>query len=139
MILFLPGVIWARIDIVWARQSKASDVEFFVLSFLYGLASYAVTYALFELFVGDFEVISIEKPNIFNYSIAYELICATFISFAGGIAWLYASNYKIMARFLQFIRATKQYGDEDVWDFTFNSRSKSVGFINWRDFEQKLG
>jgi hypothetical protein len=35
-------------------------------------------------------------------------------------------------------RATKTYGDEDVWGFTFNSRSAAVEYIHFRDLENKV-
>jgi hypothetical protein len=51
---------------------------------------------------------------------------------------LYATNWKLLTRFLQCIRATKRYGDEDVWDFTFNSREAEVEYVNVRDFEKEI-
>jgi hypothetical protein len=39
---------------------------------------------------------------------------------------------------LQKIGATKRFGDEDVWDFTFNSNDTRVEFVHFRDFEQKV-
>ncbi|MBO1022918.1 hypothetical protein IPV08_23455 [Methylobacterium sp. SD274] len=138
ILLFLPGVVWARLDVAWARKSKPSDIEFFVLSFLYGIASYAITYGIYTLFGANFELINIDKPALFTGAVVKEVLIATVVSFICGLLWLYASNYKITARFLQYINATKRFGDEDVWDFTFNSRSKSVVYVHWRDFDQKL-
>lgn len=39
---------------------------------------------------------------------------------------------------MQLIRATKRYGDEDVWDFTFNARDRTVEFVHLRDFDKKI-
>jgi hypothetical protein len=38
------------------------------------------------------------------------------------------------------IGATKRYGDEDVWDYTFNAHASiaSVEYIHFRDFEKEL-
>ena len=41
-------------------------------------------------------------------------------------------------RFMQRIRATKRYGDEDVWDFTFNDHDRNVEYVNLRDFDKKI-
>ncbi|MGW5841122.1 hypothetical protein ACWFZ6_24340 [Methylorubrum extorquens] len=138
IVLFLPGVVWAKLDSSWARRKRPSDVEFFVLSFLYGMTSYIITYFIYWLVGANFELINVDKPSVFNENTLKEVFIATIVSFIGGVVWLYASNYKWMARLLQNIGATKRFGDEDVWDFTFNSRSPSVNYINWRDFEQKL-
>jgi hypothetical protein len=54
------------------------------------------------------------------------------------ILWLYIVNYKLLTRFLQKIGATKTYGDEDVWDFTFNSQRAVVEYVHFRDFENKI-
>lgn len=50
---------------------------------------------------------------------------------------MYFENYKLLAKFVNGIGATKSYGDEDVWDFLLNSSSKSVEYVNFRDFSNK--
>lgn len=32
----------------------------------------------------------------------------------------------------------KKYGDEDVWDFTFNSSDVETEYVHFRDFEHQL-
>ncbi len=54
------------------------------------------------------------------------------------IGWLYLSNYKLIMRALQLIKATRRFGDEDVWDYTFNSRDPSVEYVHVRDFANEL-
>ncbi len=39
---------------------------------------------------------------------------------------------------LQKIHATKRYGDEDVWEFMFNSSRAEAEYIHLRDFEKKI-
>lgn len=36
------------------------------------------------------------------------------------------------------IKATKTYGDEDVWDFTFNSSDAAVEYVHFRDFANRI-
>ena len=55
-----------------------------------------------------------------------------------GVLTLYAENHKLFTRFVQLIGATKTYGDEDVWDFVFNSSSNAVSFVHFRDFDQRV-
>jgi hypothetical protein len=52
--------------------------------------------------------------------------------------WLYTNTYKLVTRFLQWIKATKRYGDEDVWVYTFNSGRPEVEYIHLRDYEKKI-
>ncbi len=48
-IIFLPGLIWARLDARYAMKSKPSDVEFFIRAFLFGITSYVVTFLVYAL------------------------------------------------------------------------------------------
>lgn len=137
-ILFLPGVVWARLDASWARQEKPSDTEFFVRAFLFGLTSYVIDFLLYSLFGRDFQLVNLSEPTLLSRSIVLEIGSATLIGFVMAVVWIYVSTQKWMARGLQAIGATKRFGDEDVWDFTFNSRKKSVEFVHVRDFEQKV-
>jgi hypothetical protein len=54
------------------------------------------------------------------------------------VLWLYASTYKLLTQLLQQIKATKRYGDEDVWDYTFNSGRPDVEYVHVRDFDKKI-
>ena len=60
------------------------------------------------------------------------------IAFVLAILWLYFHNHKILGWFLQKIQATKKFGDEDVWDFVFNSSMEEVEYIHIRDFKKEL-
>jgi hypothetical protein len=60
------------------------------------------------------------------------------IAVLGGIAFLYMENYKVVTWIAQKIGATRTFGDEDVWDFVFNSSSRSVNYLFFRDFEQRV-
>jgi hypothetical protein len=46
-VIFLPGIIWARLDAGFAAKVKPSDIEFFLRAFLFGLATYAAEFLLF--------------------------------------------------------------------------------------------
>ncbi len=141
-ILFLPGLIWAGLDARYVLQSKPSDSEFFLRAFLFGLASYAITFIIYSLCGQSFTIVVIENIGTHNDvvtpSIFKEVLVATAISFILAVLWIYAASYKLLWNFLRLIRATKRYGDEDVWDFTLNSRETAVEYIHFRDFENKL-
>jgi hypothetical protein len=85
---------------------------------------------IFEL---DADSKKLLQPEIFP-----EIIFAVLISIAGGVLSLYVENHKLFTRFVQQIGATKRYGDEDVWDFVFNSSSPAAGFVHLRDFDQRV-
>ena len=63
-----------------------------------------------------------------------EILVSVVVAFVLAIVWMYAATYKLLVRLLIKIRATKKYGDEDVWDFTFNSSQEEIQYVHVRDF-----
>lgn len=140
-ILFLPGIIWARLDVRYALNEKPSDLDFAVRAFIFGLASYAVTFIIYTVAGWGFTLVDLGdagSKSIVSRAVVTQILCATAIGVALAIIWIYAATYKLTTRFLQLIQATKTYGDEDVWDFTFNSRNAAVEYIHFRDLENKV-
>jgi hypothetical protein len=140
-IIFLPGLIWARLDARFALTAKPSDTEFVIRAFVFGLASYAVTFGLYSLFGWTFTVADLGDAGthtIVNAAIAKEIVSALVVGLVLSIIWIYAATYKWLTRFLQIIGATRTYGDEDVWDCTFNSPRPEVEYVNFRDFDNKV-
>lgn len=140
-ILLLPGVLWARIDTAYGNKRDQSQFEFGIRVLLFGLTSYAATYILFSALNIPFEMIDLANAadkNVLTRGMVVQTLWAILIGFAASIIWLYAVNYKILTRILQGIGATKRYGDEDVWEFTFNSNSSDVQFVHIRDFPNRV-
>lgn len=140
-VIFLPGIIWARFDARYAGREKRSDLDFFIAAFVYGVVAYAMTFVLFLLFKRPFHMIDLKGAKddlVLTQAIGIEILVATGVGFVLGIVWVYASTWKWLTRVLQFIKATKRYGDEDVWDFTFNSPGESSRYVNVRDFDKKI-
>jgi hypothetical protein len=46
-VVFLPGIIWARLDASYAAKTKPTDVEFFLRAFIFGITIYTVEFILF--------------------------------------------------------------------------------------------
>lgn len=140
-ILLLPGVIWAHMETRFVTGTKPTQTEFLVRSLLFGLTSYAITYLVYYKAGWSFRMVELEKvaaENVFNPDIAWQIILATGVGFVLSVLWLYAERYKLLTRFLQCIGATNAYGDEDVWDYTLNSRDAASEYVHFRDFENQL-
>lgn len=43
-IVFLPGLIWAQLDVRYAQKAKPSQAEFLIRAFIFGLMTYAAVY-----------------------------------------------------------------------------------------------
>lgn len=140
-VIFLPGLIWAGLDSRYALKSKPSEFQYILRAFLFGIASYVVTFSLYSGLGCAFSLSDISdaaSKGIFTPAIAKEIASATLVGTILAVLWLYVSNYKVDTRLLQWIGATKTYGDEDVWDFTFNSSAAAVEYVHFRDFENKI-
>lgn len=140
-VFFIPGLIWAGIDSQFGRKTQQSDIQFFLSAFKFGIVSYVVTYLIYTLFGSNFAIGDISSANtkfVIDKEIFKEIALATVVGFILSILWLYATTYKVLTRILQAVGATKAYGDEDVWDYTFNSSNAAVEYVHFRDFDKNL-
>ena len=140
-LIFLPGILWASLDSRYAAKSERTQVEKAVTAFLFGVVAYVATFLLYN-FVGRsfdiFEAINSGGTAINFSNIADEIISSTVVSFILALLWLYAATNKVLPKFLQKIGATKKYGDEDVWDYMFNSASPIAEYVYYRNFDKKI-
>jgi hypothetical protein len=124
-----------------ANSEKLLSTQFDILrrTFLFGLISYAASFGGYKLLGLPFEVVDPKKDVTFlNGVFVTEIGVTSLVALVLSILWLYSTNYKLLTRFMQAIRATNRYGDEDVWDFILNADSPSVEYINLRDFDKEI-
>jgi len=122
-------------------KKEQSSQDFVISAFLYGLLSYALVFLGYAILNVPFQLIdagSADKKSVITTSVSREIVWALAVSFGCAIINVYLSTYSIPFRMLRLIGATKRYGSEDVWDYTFNLKSASVEYVHVRDFEQKL-
>lgn len=140
-LIFLPGIIWARLDARYARQSKPSQTELLINVFVFGLVAYLATYLVYLIpcvsAVGSFNltVIAIEDgaAATLQRSVVDDILVATAMSLLLAPGWLMIQRRKWVVRFLKWIGATNRYGDEDVWDYILSSDDPRSLFVNVRD------
>lgn len=147
-IVFLPGIIWATIDARFGRGVRPTEFYLVLRAFLFGLVAHGITFLIYGVLNWPYELPQITEATkpvwgdspqpIFEARLVHEILMAIGVASILAIGWLYLSNYKIIVRGLQAIRATRRYGDEDVWDYTFNSRDASVEYVHVRDFANEL-
>lgn len=144
IVIFVPGIIWERIDAQYGRERATQQWDILRRTFVFGLVAYLMTFGLFwcvslKFDTWAFQLFDFKKDAAFLDARAFHQIsAASVVALACAIVWLYASNYKWITRVLQTIRATKRYGDEDVWELTFNSGRTEVEYLHLRDFDKKL-
>ena len=138
-IVFLPGLIWAQIDAGYVAKKKSGQVEFIIRAFLFGLFSYAIVFIGYGLAGKSFSSVDIDasaQSGIVISDFVDEILSSVPTSFVLALMWAYMSKYKLLARFLIKIGATKKYGDEDIWDLTFNSSQARTEYVHVRDFDK---
>lgn len=139
--MFLPGIIWARLDARYDPKPDQSNLDFLISAFIYGIATYVVVFLAYSLIDRQFIFIDFKEAqnkSVLTRSIAEEIVAATAAGTMLGVVGVYFSTWKILNRSLQAIKATKRFGDEDVWDYTFNSPGIASQYVNVRDFDKKI-
>jgi hypothetical protein len=103
---------------------------------MFGLTVYVITYMIYAAIGVDFYIPELRRDTAFIADRKYilEFVVAMTVGISCSMLWLYAFNYKIPGRILRAIKATKKYGDEDLWDFIFNSRDRRVEYVYMRDY-----
>jgi hypothetical protein len=144
VIIFVPGIIWERFDAQYGPNKSTQQWDIIRRTFVFGLSAYVVTFCIYWLasfyFTGlNFQVFQFKKDVEFLDGAALKLIFyASLVSVICALVSLYGNNYKLLTQLLQRIGATRRYGDEDVWDFTFNSGKPEVEYVHVRDFDKKI-
>jgi hypothetical protein len=139
-LIFIPGFVWMKIHSRYGFKGAKTQFDLILNAFIFGVLSYTFLYIIYrynnwplKLFDLDVDSKRLLQPELFP-----EILLAVAISIICGVLPLYFENHKLFTRFVQTIGATKTYGDEDVWDFVFNSSSSAVDFVHFRDFEQRV-
>lgn len=137
----MPGLIWAQIDASYAAKVKQGQVQFILKAFLFGLLTYLISFAGYRLVGKEFSELDIDattKTLLLLNSFVDEIAISTGLSLVLAFIWLYLAKHKVLVRILEWMRATNRYGDEDVWDYTFNSSMPNVQYVHVRDFQKGI-
>lgn len=136
-LIFMPGIIWAKIDAKYGAGLKPDQATLLTRAFLFGLATYAVLFLIYLGFGKTFgySPLGSNLENIDLVALADEIAWSIPLSFLLSILWLWAVRYRLLMKFLHKINASRRYGDEDVWSYTFNSDQADVEYIHLRDLE----
>ena len=139
-LIFMPGFIWMKIHTRYGAKGEVTQFDMILNAFIFGVISYVILDGIYaargatlEIFNIDTDAKKLIQPKVFT-----EIVYAMGIAIVASLLTLYAENYKLFTRLVQKIGASKRFGDEDVWDFVFNSSSQTVNYVYFRDFEQRV-
>ncbi len=131
----IPGIItYFLLSKLIGRVGK-NTIDIVLLIFLFSILSYSI-YDLFSPSNDIIDKLFNETNNVKFNDILWSSIVAIIISFI--LSYFY--RYNILNWFGQKIKATKKYGDEDVWHYFHNApeKQKNDGWIYIRDHKLDL-
>ncbi|MHB8886869.1 MAG: hypothetical protein ACYC5H_17635 [Methylovirgula sp.] len=139
-VIFLPGFIWMKIHMHYGAKGTKTQFDMILNAFIFGIIAYATLLAIYSVKGTTLNILNIDSDSkrLLDPKIIPEIVYAIIIAVSEGIIYLYIENFKLFTLFVQWIKATKTFGDEDVWDFMFNSRSNGMGYVHFRDFAQHV-
>ncbi len=147
-VVFLPGLIWSTIvDRLCTRTRARSESSRVLRAFGFGVASYfvyfIVYYAGFRLWFGVWPAVLAgitSAPGVGDLRVLrpQDILFTSLLAAVLAVLWAAGSNRKVFMRLMQWLRVTRKYGDEGVWEFTFNRGTPSVEYVNVRDFENRV-
>jgi Family of unknown function (DUF6338) len=139
-LIFIPGFIWMKIHCLYGYKGEKKQFDLILNTFIFGVLSYAILYVIYHLLGSHLRLFDLDADNkkLIQPEIFPEIFYAAIIAVIGGIVTLYIENYKLFTTFVRKIGATNTFGDEDLWDYVFNLRSKNSDFVHLRDFEQRV-
>lgn len=135
--------MWAALHGRFVVRQKMSNFQFVLYAFIFGVVSYVVTGSVYSIFGEQLPVmaylLAADKSKIPNELFSLrDLAAVTVTALVLAIAWIYLETYKLAARFLNLIKATKKSGNVDVWNFTLNSSKPEVEYVQVRDFAKEI-
>jgi hypothetical protein len=145
--VFMPGLVWTVVvDTLTVAKTKRSTFSTALRAFGFGLGAYFVYFLAYYLWhrwhdhAWPVLLDGIKSTGVENLRLLrpIDVFRTTAIAPLLAIFWSLAANRKWFLRIMQKIRVTRRFGDESVWDFTFNLNTPAVEYVNLRDFENHV-
>lgn len=136
-LIFMPGIIWANIDAKYGAGLKPQQTTLIIRAFLFGMATYTALFLIYS-FCGKtfgYAALASDPEKVDFLQLKDEIAWSIPLSFVLSVLWLWFVRYRLLKKLLHLIRASKRYGDEDVWSYTLNSGQAHVEYVHFRDLE----
>jgi hypothetical protein len=139
-LIFLPGFIWLKIHMRFGAKGETTQFDMILNAFIFGVISYLILYGIYAYRGATLALLDMDtnSTKLIDPKIIKEILYAIGVAIIASIVTLYVENYKMLTWIVKTIRASKRYGDEDVWDFVFNSSPNTENYVFVRDFEQRV-
>jgi hypothetical protein len=135
ILLVIPGIIGSLLYRSLRGKASRKDWEDYLEILVFSFLAYGVYGLLVRLFnAGDalvtFRAFTNENVPI-DKSVGHAIFFASIAAAPVALIASYIDEYKLVNKFARRIKATRRFGDEDVWDY-FN-RSPDIKWVYVRD------
>jgi len=100
-LVFLPGIVWANIDIAYAHKGPRTQFDLLLKAFLFGVFTYSVVFLVYEAAGWKFGILEMHSGREIDISLWDEVVVAVLLAIIFSVLWLYVSNRKVITRFLK--------------------------------------
>lgn len=135
ILLVIPGIIGSLLYRSLRGRTSRKDWEDYLEIVVFAFLAYSIHGLLNKMFgAGDpltaFRAFTNETAAI-DQPVGHAIFFASLLSVPVAFAASYVDEYKLINKFARRIKATRRFGDEDVWDY-FN-RSPDIKWVYVRD------
>jgi hypothetical protein len=144
VLLVIPGIVGSILYRSLRGKASRKDWEDYLEILAFSLLSYGayglIVYLVSRFHATDdpfaaFRALTNEALPI-NASIGHAIVLSSLLSVPLAFAASYIHEYKLINKFARLVKASKRFGDEDVWDY-FN-RSPDIKWVYVRDLKNDL-
>jgi hypothetical protein len=139
--LVMPGIFTSLLYRHISGKTERRDWEDYLEILVFSLIDYAL-YDLFALLLNKlfglhfeytvFREFLVEAEPVYGERILIAAAIGLFVAFGAA----YFDEYKLIHKFARYSKATRRFGDEDVWDYL--NRSPDIKWVYVRDHKHDL-
>ena len=127
ILIFIPGIMTCLIVDSLTFHEKTTTYGVLLKSLMLGFLCYLLYFLLTKLGLnnGQFHFVRSlsDKAESLDF---FEISVVTLLSLPVGLLVTYFINYKILHHAAHKLRASKKFGDLDVWSYLMNSRHRDL-------------
>jgi hypothetical protein len=140
ILLVIPGIIGSLLYRSLRGRTSRKDWEDYLEILVFSFIAYAIHGVLNKFFgkgnpLTAFRAFTNENTPI-DQSVGHAIFFAALLSVPVAFAASYIDEAKLINKFGKYIKTTRRFGDEDVWDYF--SRSPDIKWVYVRDHKLDL-
>ena len=135
-VLFIPGLIWAKIELKYGTMVNRSYRELMINAFLFNGVIYTILFVIYYILNKNIDILQIAKiTKQGRYDkLLDEFLWAFLISLVFAYCWLIMNQKRLMLKFLRLAKVSERNRDQDVWTMMHSSKDRKFEFVRILDW-----